>query len=367
MTEFRVNKFITLRLEGKETVIYVKKERFRQCKYLFLIDPRNTVDNDINSIDEAAESFEKKMEGENFTLDELGLTSEDVFWGHCSNLQAWAENGYDTRLIHSNLAFPLLRVLAEKGDPQARKVFKEEIARRFLEGSITTKIFLMNEGFLDILTIEELESIIPSNIISKIKSLKNLIGKRLKMKSDIRGVGRELNAYSYEEGYITGMKFSCKTLDKFPEILRKFSELKMLEMALKKIEVIPEWINELKKLKTLNLSSNAIRKIPDLSLPELETLRLSYNQLETIDFSGSDLPILMELYLSDNRIHTIKGLKNLKKLKMLSIWRNQINDLPNDLLKLPKLFEIRINNLNPIKIDEDSVAKELKKKGVEIY
>ncbi len=46
------------------------------------------------------------------------------FWGHCSNLQAWAEYGYDTRLLHPNLAFPLLEKLATVGDPIAKKVFK---------------------------------------------------------------------------------------------------------------------------------------------------------------------------------------------------------------------------------------------------
>jgi hypothetical protein len=44
------------------------------------------------------------------------IPPEIRFWAHCSNLETWGENNYDTRLIHSNLAFPLLKKLTEAGD-----------------------------------------------------------------------------------------------------------------------------------------------------------------------------------------------------------------------------------------------------------
>ena len=62
------------------------------------------------------------------------------FWGHCSNLQVWVENNYDTRLIHRNLSFPLLKKLTEVGDPTARRHFKEEIAKRAKEVLRTNQI-----------------------------------------------------------------------------------------------------------------------------------------------------------------------------------------------------------------------------------
>ena len=74
--------------------------------------------NQINSIDEAAE---------NLSIYGVKLSPEVEFHGHCSNLQAWAENHYDTRLLHSNLSFPLLKKLAELGDPQAKQMIKDEI------------------------------------------------------------------------------------------------------------------------------------------------------------------------------------------------------------------------------------------------
>ena len=87
----------------------------------------------IKNIDEAKEILDKSMEGFNGTQFHIQPIME--FWGHCSNLQAWIENDYCTDIIHSNLAFPLLRILVEKGDPKANHVFKEEIAYRYENGS----------------------------------------------------------------------------------------------------------------------------------------------------------------------------------------------------------------------------------------
>ena len=83
--EFEVNKFIKLKLENnKETVIYVKDERFDQCKFLLLnikSDEMGSVE-DIDSIDEAAERLNSSAEegSQNF----IKIPPEVEFWGHCS-------------------------------------------------------------------------------------------------------------------------------------------------------------------------------------------------------------------------------------------------------------------------------------------
>jgi len=101
MQEFKVNEYIKLRLEGERTILYLKDEKFRQCRSLILNIPYKKIPSlsKLRSIDEAADNlrdFTKK------------LAPEAEFWAHCSNLQVWSENDYDTRLLHSNLAFPLL-------------------------------------------------------------------------------------------------------------------------------------------------------------------------------------------------------------------------------------------------------------------
>ena len=168
--EFKINEYITLKLENGKTDIYVKKRLFRQCKYLILNIPvENIVSYDkIRSIDDI-KGLDNSMEYKG--RDYFCIPPETEFQAHCSNIQVWAENDYDTCLLHSNLAFPLLRRLTNVGDPQAKKIFKEEIAIRFLEGKINLKIYLAEEKYLDYLNKEEMESLIEEylNSLKKIE------------------------------------------------------------------------------------------------------------------------------------------------------------------------------------------------------
>lgn len=158
--EFKVNDYITLRLDAGKTVIYVKGERFQQCKYLLLNIPINQISSfdEIDSINEVAEKLDKSLE----SIDsELGdLPPEVEFWGHCSNLQVWMEEDYDTRFLHCNLAFPLLKKLYKLGDPTAKRVFKEEIIKRLSYNHSPTILYLFEKNFLKIFTKNEWEIIL---------------------------------------------------------------------------------------------------------------------------------------------------------------------------------------------------------------
>ncbi len=139
--EFWVNVFLKLRLENGETEIYVGGKPFRQCKYLLLkeitgddvLDYQRQVQKVVEemqytSVDEKAESYSTKLEGVEPSV--FKIEPEEEFKAHCSSLQAFAENDYNTELLHSNLSFPLLKRLSEIGDPVAKIVFKEEILKR---------------------------------------------------------------------------------------------------------------------------------------------------------------------------------------------------------------------------------------------
>ena len=164
MQEFRVNEYITLRLEedkttlkfeGKKIAIYILGEKFQQCKYLLINIPVDVVStfDEIQSIDEAAEKLDRTMKRDVY---QVNIPPETEFWGHCSNLQVWWENGYDTRLLHRDLAFPLLKKLVEVGDLKAKQVFKEEICKRLESGSKTVIDFLSEEGYLAYIDHEEI-------------------------------------------------------------------------------------------------------------------------------------------------------------------------------------------------------------------
>ncbi len=163
MKEFKVNEYLSLKLENNETIIYVKDEQFKHCKFLLLEIPVNEIKSleDIESIDQAAEKLDKSLENPHYQ--EYELSPELQFWGHCSSLQVWVENNYNTRLLHSNLAFPLLKKLADVGDPLAKKVFKEEIVKRFCSGYFPTMNYLIIEEYLDYLNSDEIQLIFLEN------------------------------------------------------------------------------------------------------------------------------------------------------------------------------------------------------------
>ncbi len=133
-------------------------ELFEQCAALLLNIPKNNIPtlDSINSIDEAEEIF-KLIDNNDVLVADIPIMAQ--FWGHASNLEAWVENNYDTRLLHRNIAFPLLKRLTNVGDSIAKRVFKEEIAKRYASGHPTVREFLKIEGYLKYLSEEELSSI----------------------------------------------------------------------------------------------------------------------------------------------------------------------------------------------------------------
>jgi Leucine-rich repeat (LRR) protein len=159
MSEFRVNDYIVLKLENRKTEIYILGERFVQCKFLLIdipVEEISTLDK-IKSIDEAAENLDNSLEGS--YIQKYNIDRKTEFWAHCSNLQVWAEQEYDTRLLHRNLAFPLLKRLTKAGDRVAKKVFKEEIAKRMEEGNFSVSLYFLEEKYLDFLTKEEQKAV----------------------------------------------------------------------------------------------------------------------------------------------------------------------------------------------------------------
>ncbi|MFX1324397.1 MAG: hypothetical protein ACFE8N_05540 [Promethearchaeota archaeon] len=189
-TEFIINKYLILRLEYGNTNIYVGEKLFKQCKFLLLNIPIDGTSEfvDVESIDEAAERLDHSMERghpRNYYI-----PPEIEFWGHCSNLQAWYENNYDSRILHSNLSFPLLRELVKAGDPLARKVFKDEIALRLASGHPSVVQHLINQNYLKYLNKEELETLLDdSNFIKNLpkwfntyKDIPRWLSKRIKAK-----------------------------------------------------------------------------------------------------------------------------------------------------------------------------------------
>ncbi|MBD3253693.1 MAG: hypothetical protein GF383_01295 [Candidatus Lokiarchaeota archaeon] len=173
--EFVVNDYISLKLEGSNTNVYVKGEKFTQCMRLLITIPYEKISlyNHIESIDEAIEVHNKSLfqnrvvtgpEARPFRGIRHKISPLEEFQGHCSNIQAWAENDYNTCILHSNIAFPLLKRLTEVGDPKAKRIFKEEIARRFAKGNLNVRKFLKARGYMNFLSKEEMVTLFCTTI-----------------------------------------------------------------------------------------------------------------------------------------------------------------------------------------------------------
>jgi len=154
MTEYTINKLLVLKLENGKTIIYVNGKRFRQCKRLMINIQKQDIPvyDEIDSIDEAVDTFKLSLWE---SIQNETIIPEQEFWGHCSNLQAWYDHDYDTRLLHSNLAFPLLKALVDAGDNDAKRMFKTEILERLESGHPNVIKSVLSSGLLNYFTDEE--------------------------------------------------------------------------------------------------------------------------------------------------------------------------------------------------------------------
>jgi len=383
VNEYKVNEYIKLKLEGGRTLIYVNNRPFRQCMYLLLNIPIDRIEeyDEINSIDEAAVKLDSKME-RNHRI----IPPETEFWGHCSNLQAWADNGYDTRILHRTMAFPLLKALSDAGDPIARRKFKEEIAMRYATGHPTVVRFLTQNGYLHYLTEQEFESILIDIDFPSINEFARRISPLLR---DIENPDSKRQIKSLTSRFLREFRFSykylilLKSIEKIPEELRqKFVELvinqyknnrsfpilKFLnktQVNFDNIEIKTVIFNERlvgvltdKKLNLCNKMIDKIKKIKDIEKfsRDVEVLDLSNNRISEInDLDGFEN--LKILNLKNNYIKKIENLETLQNLEVIDLSGNiDIQEIPDSLNELSSLKKIKLTGCR-IKRFSNSVSR----------
>jgi len=178
IVEKKVNEYITVRLEYGKTYIYVNGKKFIQCIRLILNIPKSDTHlyEEIDSIDEAAKLYSKHVFQNRIVRGPMAapvpnqrhiITHEQEFWGHCSNIQAWVEHDYDTRILMTNISFPLLRELAKAGDPLAKKIYKEEIALRLESGYPSVVQYLLTQGYIQVFSPDEFKTILETSSLIK--------------------------------------------------------------------------------------------------------------------------------------------------------------------------------------------------------
>lgn len=185
-SEKKINQYITIKLKNGRTYIYVNGKRFIQCIQLVLNIPKEDIRiyDEVDSIDEAvklnkAYLYQHNIIGGHFNARRKNyrykITAKEKFWGHCSNIQAWVEHGYDTRILMSNISFPLLRELVKAGDPVAREVIKEEIAMRLESGYPSVIQYLLNQGFVGYSNTSEFKTVDLEMLLENLKKSREII------------------------------------------------------------------------------------------------------------------------------------------------------------------------------------------------
>ncbi len=371
--EYQINEYLKLRLEGKETVIYVGRERFRQCKYLLIdeiirddvSDCQEQVKNVIEemqftSIDEKAEQYSHELEeSEESGPFYFNILPEEEFKAHCSALDAFSIYNYNTELLHSNIAFPLLKKLYKAGDQRAEKAFKEEIGRRFISGFEPVTLYLLKQGYVSYLSLEQLESL-TVNLGEKIKKLlEKVILEVLTTPPYIEEkYVPKAKLYNFLKILNNGLASSLEYVEYDGKII--FVKEGVLEIYIfeNMVERIPEIIN-LKKLVSLRkmcLRHQKIKKIEGLEmLVDLDVLDLHGNQIEEIEGLKS-LSDLKELILGLSKIKEIKGLESLRYLNYLRLDQNEIEKIEG----LKSVGELKSLLLNRNKIERIEGLDELK-------
>lgn len=323
MKEFRVNQYITVKLEDDKSNIYVNGEYFEQCKFLLLDIPMKTYETmeEIESVDEVAEKLDITMEGAR--KKDIEIPPEVEFWGHCSNLQVWSENNYNTRLLHRSLAFPLLKKLADLGDSLAKIRLKEEIVERFESGFFPVVEYLINEGYLRFFNNEEILDIFLDS--EKIKEAINELSKVILDKFEVTTKFDFFEDHSLlscfyiiiDNKHVIGVDINWYELNTFPNALFKFKFLKKLFLTNTKINELPSKFGELQLLEEIKLLNNNLTEIPN-SFAKLELLKkldIVGNRLRIFPESLTRLNSLKYLYLNQNDIRSIpESINNLKNL-----------------------------------------------------
>ena len=166
--EYKINKLLSIIHDYDETIITINGKKLLTCRVTVLTIPKKEISYNFTTIDDFLGNREYDR------LDKCFISERTKFWVHCSNLQAWYDYNYDTRLLHRNLAFPLLIRMVRAGDSQAKKVFKEEIVKRYIDGSPSVRKYLHAESFLKELSKEDIKHILDElDLLKELKVFKS--------------------------------------------------------------------------------------------------------------------------------------------------------------------------------------------------
>jgi Leucine-rich repeat (LRR) protein len=355
LKEFKISKILSLKLEkgrfdgerneidyGEErfsTRIYVNNKPFAICAYLLIVNPQNDERfEEIESIDDAKKLLDDHLEYDANPA-KFNISPKQEFWAHCSNLQAWYENDYDTRLLDSKLAFPLLQKLMKVGDSKAKKRYAEELLERYAKGNKDIKYMLLHSDYFDDIPFEEQISIIEDPDDYNVMVLLN----------DVLKGEFQLGDFKVDNGKVTTLFLKNHPyLDFIPKEIGNLKNLQILHISLSNLTSLPDSIGSLKSLKKLIINAPKLTSMPDSAgnLGLLEELIIKKAELVSLPESVGNLGNLRMLGIERcERFEKLpNSLGNLRKLESLWIWDSHLKKLPESIGGLESLDSLEIEH-----------------------
>lgn len=128
-----------LEVKGDPPGAYVDGNLVSYCSYVLVTAPIDTPEDNMNDIIKIYGKPERECR------DIMKNVSNDtLILAHASNIQAWVEHDYDPRILHTNIAFPLLRALATV-DPAAMDKSLEIVHERWKQGSENSRKAIIHQ------------------------------------------------------------------------------------------------------------------------------------------------------------------------------------------------------------------------------
>lgn len=121
----------------------------------------------------------------------------------------------------------------------------------------------------------------------------------------------------------------------------RFPNLQHLEAQSNKLVELPPL--KVPKLVYLDVSDNAIAKYDRVEggHPSLAVFKANSNKFKSL-FFFKDMPKLREIYLNDNVVAAINDFENIPELQVLSLDRNKIDKVEEEMPELPKLTTLSL-------------------------
>ncbi len=310
----RGKEVLTVKLIDGESRIFIDDEELMLCKFVPLAIPAEDLPKfkNIESINDVIDHLDYSLAHADWKelSEKKRKELEDLdFFVNCSNLQAWVEHDYNTRLLDYRLSFPILKELAKKGDEYARMRFKEELIERWCHGSTEVKKYLWES--YDIL--------------------------------------KELSEEEYYSMYEPKTAKILEEVDKNRDysVIREDMNIRYLSLYMEnrdKLALLPT-ISKLPKLMALKL------KLPPHSEKDVECLKnlqnLMYLKIEFCD-AGPLLEIATSLknlgrleIVTDDQFHFPKEAGNLAKLTCLRIG-GKFKEFPSNIGTMRSLKELEL-------------------------